>query len=690
MPNAAKPEWQEEKERILEALAEKDVTLQDLRSKLDLISAQRDQAMQEEARQRFRSFHRAFRGLVVQQVNNDVLRRELVEETRRRYEIEQSIFWRVSGPLRKSLTKHPGAMRKFRRAAQLVIWTLKGKIFRELRKAGGSAGAKGPKIHEIRGNGIPKKLSPEKERRLLEAAQVPPSNPAMPEAGKLSPTFSVVMPSYNTPENYLEEVVESLINQTYPRWELCLCDDGSTAEGRTAFLQKLADLDSRVRVNAAGENLGITGASQISAEMAKGEYLVIVDSDDALAPGAMSAVVEALRNNPDADYIYTDHAMMQADGALTFASLKREWSPEFFLSTNYIVHLKVVKKTTFDKIGGFVGTNNLITDLELTIRLMSAKAKIVYLPQICYFWRISESSVADSPTRKPEIHNQAMAALNRYFEDQSIAARITFPPQLQYFGVGIYKLDFPRKPVKKPAIVVPIRMGWVVDEGFFDTLLSTEIDPLPEIHFISLDHKPTSAARPGTFIHHAPTQADFDAVIRKIDAEALVFVSDAARFISATWLWEILGYLAVSPQVGAVGGAVLNGWLGIEGGGVRLLPGLPTMYKGETATEPGFWFENALGSNVEAVSSLLMATPKAVYEEVGGLPVHEYGDGAGIAYGLRLKRAGYRTVLNPWSKISTFRSIQPPDDLEERLAAEFGHDFLKDRYYHPEFDGGTP
>jgi glycosyltransferase involved in cell wall biosynthesis len=637
-----------------------------------------DPLNEDQACMRFWAFHRAAGLLRDSYCAYWQLIEEAGREADNRKLVEESVYWRMSGPLRRTLTKNPRMLRGVRPVA--------GRILRKVR--GGPTQSPVSSAHPIDCHGIPGRLSQAKERQLLEVALRPPANAAVAEEGKLSPTFSVIVPCYNTPEAYLRECIESVRNQTYDRWELCLWDDGSTKPDVARVLKEYEALDPRIKCFTNNPNQGIAGASESCFEASTGEFLALLDNDDILMPGALSAIVAALRENPDADYLYTDHAMMMGDGRVTYASLKRDWSPEFFLSTNYIVHLKAVRRTVFEKAGTFRGMDNMITDLQLTIRMLEAGAKIVHVPEIAYGWRIHEASVADSPTRKPEIHRQALAAISKHLADDGVPAKLTYPPQLQFFGVGIYKLEFDKAALKKSAIVVPVRGSRILESSFFDSLADTDIDQIPEVHFIALDQELTPLHRKRTHMHFAPSQTEFDEIMRGIDAEALVFVSDSARFSSANWLREVLGFLAVSPSIGAVGGMVLDPWLNVEEGGTLLKPGLPTMYKGQPSCETGFWFENTLATNVEAVSSLLMATPKSVYEQVGGMPVHEYGDNAGVAYGLRLRMAGYRLVLNPWSKIVTLRPSKVRADLEQRLKEQFGEDCLNDRYYHPQFDGG--
>jgi hypothetical protein len=146
----------------------------------------------------------------------------------------------------------------------------------------------------------------------------------------------------------------------------------------------------------------------------------------------------------------------------------------------------------------------------------------------------------------------------------------------------------------------------------------------------------------------------------------------------------------VSPKIGLVGGKILDDRLTVRSGGLVLLNNIVPISRGEPDESDGEWLNNRIASNVDAVSFRLMATPKSVYRHVGGIPIQEYEDAAGLYYGLKLRSAGYRSVYNPWSKIVDSEPESIPTDVPERLIRAFGHTALQDRYYHPFFSRDEP
>jgi GT2 family glycosyltransferase len=185
------------------------------------------------------------------------------------------------------------------------------------------------------------------------------------------------------------------------------------------------------------------------------------------------------------------------------------------------------------------------------------------------------------------------------------------------------------------------------------------------------------------------TQADFNNAVHRIDADALIFVGPDSLLISRAWLKELFGYLTICGGVGAVGGKILDQRLRVRSGGLLLLNEVTPICCGESDESDGFWYTGRIASNVEAVSAGLLATPKAVFSEVGGIPFLQYGDLAGVAYGLRLQKAGYRVVYNPWSKIVCTQPVNHSEAVD-LLEHEFGALAKSDRYYHPFFSRDQP
>ncbi|MDN3512764.1 MAG: glycosyltransferase, partial [Candidatus Jettenia sp.] len=181
------------------------------------------------------------------------------------------------------------------------------------------------------------------------------------------PLVSILMPVFNTDEIFLRKALFSVINQTYPNWELCIVDDCSTRKIIPKILAEFAKRDSRIKIQTAKSNLGISLATNAAAKMAKGEFLAMFDHDDLLEPDALLEVVKALIQAPDTDYIYTDDDKIDMFGNRFHPQFKPDWDPELLLSYCYISHFRVIRKSIFDKLGGHDPKFDGTQDFELAL-----------------------------------------------------------------------------------------------------------------------------------------------------------------------------------------------------------------------------------------------------------------------------------------------------------------------------------
>ncbi len=199
------------------------------------------------------------------------------------------------------------------------------------------------------------------------------------------PVISLVVPVYNTPEKYLSLMVDSVIAQTYDKWELCLGDDASTAPHVRLFLDRLAQRNARVKVAYPSRHEGISGASNSALALATGEFIGLLDHDDVLAPSALFEVVRALNDAPATDLIYSDEDKVDDTGAERWDPFfKPDWSPDLLLSTNYVCHFGVYRRSLVEGIGGFRPEYDGSQDYDMVLRFTERTSRIVHLPSVLY------------------------------------------------------------------------------------------------------------------------------------------------------------------------------------------------------------------------------------------------------------------------------------------------------------------
>jgi glycosyltransferase involved in cell wall biosynthesis len=242
------------------------------------------------------------------------------------------------------------------------------------------------------------------------------------EAFQITPLISVVVPVYNTPREWLEGAIESVLSQWYENWELCMVNDGSTGGYVREILDYYSRKDPRIRVKHLNRNRGIARASNEALALADttSEFIAFMDSDDVLHPMALFEVVKFLNKNPDADLIYTDEDKLTLDNRRRRPEFKPGWSPDRFLTYNYINHLTVCRKTWVDRVGGFRARYNWSQDYDLYLRITEKTDKIYHIPGILYHWREIPGSSASKVDIRPEAQAKSMELLTETLQRRGI------------------------------------------------------------------------------------------------------------------------------------------------------------------------------------------------------------------------------------------------------------------------------
>ncbi len=219
------------------------------------------------------------------------------------------------------------------------------------------------------------------------------------------PLISILMPTYNTPEAYLRDCIESIIIQSYPNWELCVADDSSSDKKVVAVIKEYRDKDPRIKLVERGANGHISEASNSALEIARGEFVGLMDHDDVLWPNALYEVVKVIRNNRRADFIYSDEDKIDTTGEVhSYPFLKPDFSPEFLESCNFITHFSCIRTSVIKEVGGFRKGYEGAQDWDLFMRISEKTDKIVHIPKILYSWRIHEASTASDTDAKPYVY----------------------------------------------------------------------------------------------------------------------------------------------------------------------------------------------------------------------------------------------------------------------------------------------
>ena len=217
------------------------------------------------------------------------------------------------------------------------------------------------------------------------------------------PLISIVVPVYRTPVRLLNEMISSVVRQSYPEWELCIGNASGDDRELCRALEEWQRQDARIRVCTLAENKGISGNTNACFQMARGEYTAMLDHDDLLTESALCEVALCLQGKEGErpDFLYSDQDMVDEGTKKRFNPLyKPGWSKDMMYSGNYITHFSVLRTSLIREIGGWDATTDGAQDWDLFLKAAEHTDRIVGIPRILYHWRMASTSTASSMETK--------------------------------------------------------------------------------------------------------------------------------------------------------------------------------------------------------------------------------------------------------------------------------------------------
>jgi glycosyltransferase involved in cell wall biosynthesis len=533
-------------------------------------------------------------------------------------------------------------------------------------------------------------------------------------AMRSEPLISIVLPVYNPELKFLRAAVNSIRNQIYEYWELCIADDASTDPKVRPFLEEVAGSDARIKLTFRERNGHISACSNSALALATGDWCALLDQDDAFAENALALVALEIERHPDAGLIYSDEDKIDENGRRSNPFFKPDWNPELFLGQNYINHLGVYRVNVLREIGGFREGFEGSQDYDLALRSVERlrPEQVRHIPRILYHWRMVGGSLAAIPDAKPYAKEAARRAIADHCARCDMPGEVVPCPENTESHRVVHALP---EPAPLASIIIPTRDRVELLERCVESIRArTDYRPF---EIIVVDNGSVEE-RTFAFFRRAERENiirvlvetgafNYSRLNNRAAAQArgdlLVFLNNDTEIDDPGWLTEMVSH-AVQPHVGAVGarlwypdGTLQHGGVVLGLGGVagHAFPHIPRGH-------PGYFNRAMLQQNCSAVTAACLVLRKAVLEELGGFDEKNLGVTFNdIDFCLRLTERGYRVVWTPYANLihheSASRGHQRTSAEQAQFLREAGYmqttwgaRLMRDPFYNPNLSLNLP
>jgi len=489
-----------------------------------------------------------------------------------------------------------------------------------------------------------------------------------------TPRISVAVPAFRTPEVFLRQMIQSLLDQTYPNWELCIANGSPDDTEMTAILKEYASADRRICVRDLRENLGIAGNTNAALTMASGEFVGLLDHDDLLAPNALYEIVKKLNEDRELDAVYTDEDKVTTDLSEHFQPhLKPDFNLDLLRSNNYICHFFVVRKTIVDKVGGFRQEFDGAQDHDFIFRCVEeASGRVGHVPEIVYHWRTHKASTADNPASKMYAFDAGKRAIEAHLKRVGVEGEVSHTPDLVKYpvhGEPMVSIIIPNKDEKESlqACIESIREK--TEYQNYEILIIENNSTSEEIfHYykeLSRDPKIRLLRWKKEFNYSAINNYG----VRHAKGDYLLFLNNDVTVITPGWIKEMLG-VCQRGEVGVVGVKLIYPDNTIQHAGCVIgIGGIAGhMFVDMPVNRTGYLHKASILQDMSAVTAACMMMKRSAFEEAGG-----FTEKLSVAFNdvdlcLKVRKNGSLIVYDPYVQLYHMESkTRGAEDSEAKV-----------------------
>ena len=525
---------------------------------------------------------------------------------------------------------------------------------------------------------------------------------------KKRPLISVIIPVYQDKpeqETWLVEAIESVRNQIYDNWELCIADDASKAPHVRKVLERFAKKDPRrIKVVYRETNGHISANSNSALALAHGEFIALLDHDDVIRPHALACVALELDAHPHADLIYSDEDKIDENGHRYDHYFKPDWNPDLFNVQNYVSHLGVYRTHLVREVGGFRIGYEGSQDWDLAHRVIerSAPDRIRHIPKVLYHWRSVPGSTATIISAKNYANTAAQKVLTEHFVRAGIDAKLS-PTKGSY-----WRMHYPiPEPAPRVTLIIPTRNRLNVLQPCVESLLAKTSYANFEVLIVDNDSDDSDTlnylgelrTRERVRVVSFPGEFNFSAInnfgVSQTDAPVVGLLNNDLEVIHGDWLDEMVSH-ALRPEIGCVGAKLYYPDDKIQHAGVILGIGGVAAHAWQTHPRghAGQAHRNFLQQNLSAVTAACLVIRREVFLKAGGLDEKLRVAFNDVDFCLKVRAAGYRNLWTPYAELYHHESASrgKEDTLEKRdrfrgevevVTERWGDALVNDPAYNP-------
>ena len=518
--------------------------------------------------------------------------------------------------------------------------------------------------------------------------------------------ISILVPLWNNQRQFQIEMLESVMNQTYENWELCLADGSDEEHAYIGEICKeyAAKAGGRIVYKHLDKNGGIAGNTNECLKLATGEYIGLFDQDDILHPSALYEYVKAI-NEQDADYIYCDETTFHNGDINKMLTMhfKPDFAPDNLRANNYICHFSVFSRELLDGTELFRPKFDGSQDHDMILRLTDNAKHVVHVPKLLYYWRSHSGSVASGISAKPYAIDAAKGAVAEHLKKHGYSHfKITSTRAFE----TIFRIQYQIIGNPKVSIVIANKdhaqdlrrcITSILEKSTYDNyeiIVVENNSETPEIEAyyqeLAENEKVKVVRFEGAFNYSAVNNLG----VSQATGEYIVLLNNDTEVITVNWIEELLMY-AQREDVGAVGAKLYYPDKTIQHAGVVIGLGAHrtaghTHYK-QSRQNLGYMGRLCYAQNVTAVTGACLMVKKSLYDQVSGLDTGFAISLNDVDFCLKLRKAGYLNVWTPFAELYHYESISRGLDDQGEKAERYNRESAMFREkWKEELEKGDP